>query len=287
MDIDYNTKCYTFKTINFDKGLLDETVDCTYIIHLENNGRLDHVYSELNKFKPTKKACIVFNKGFKHCNKKLIEQVSYQDLTDAFLQCFKNAKTNGYKNILILEDDFIFNEEIRQTYHINNINRFIKTNKDKEFVYHLGLIPILAYPTLDFCTYKSIKSLTMHAAIYSEMCINNLDRLKLEHKHWDVIVENSVYDRYFYYKPLCYQTFPETENSKSWHEKDRTAIIGMIKNYAINISNLNNAPEPGFTIAYCFAKLLCFLFVVCIGFIVFFTFIKFPRFMSKIKYGTK
>jgi GR25 family glycosyltransferase involved in LPS biosynthesis len=265
MDTDFNTKCYTFKHIEYESGLLDETVDCTYVIHLENNGRLEHIMSELDTFKPTKKCCIVFNKGFKKCNKRLIDQAPYQDLTDAFLQCFKHARTNGHKNILILEDDFIFSKEILKESHRAHIHRFLKANAHTDFVYHLGLIPIIAYPTMDLYTYTSIKSVTMHSAIYSEKCIQNASGLATHYKHWDVIIEKSIKNRYFYYKPLCYQTFPETENKKTWQEKDGMLPVGAIKNSVINLLNLHTAPEPGFTILYYFAKCLALLAVVLVG----------------------
>jgi len=280
MDIDYNTKCYTFKQIAYKQGLLDETVDYTYVIHLENNGRLEHILSELEAFKPTALCCIVFNKGYKKCNKKLINQTPYQDLTDAFLQCFKHARVNGYKNILILEDDFIFSKEILEERHRAPIHRFLKANAHTEFVYHLGLIPILVYPTTDLYTYNAIKSLTMHSAIYSEKCIQNADLLETNYKHWDIIIEKSIKNRYFYYKPLCYQTFPETENKQTWKEKDRIIPFSSIKCSIIHLLNLHSAPEPGFTIIYYFAKCLTLLVMFLIIFILFYTI----QFITKLPY---
>ena len=270
MDIDFNTKCYNFKKITFENGLFDKTIDCTYIVHLVNNGRIDHVYSEINRIKPTKNIFILFNKGFENCNKKLIEQVSYQDLSDAFLQCFKHANNNNYKNILILEDDFIFNNEIMNKEHINNINHFLESNKDNEFVYYLGLIPILLFPTSDFNTYRSIKSLTMHSVIYSHKCIKKINNFKLKYKHWDVIIEKNINNRYFYYKPLCYQTFPETENKKSWHEKDGNIYFTKLKNFVIKQLNLDNEPEPGFSLLYFFSKLLFVLLLLIFFYILYF-----------------
>jgi hypothetical protein len=280
MDIDFNTKCFRFEFINYEKGIFDKTIDCTYIIHLENNGRLEHIHTQLEEFKPTKKICIVFNKGFKKCNKKIIDQQSYQDLTDAFLQCFKNASQNGFKNILILEDDFIFSKEIKKDEHIKNINTFLISKKDEEFVYSLGCIPILITPTTltstsFFSTYHSIKSLTMHSVIYSEKCIQNASTtLKTEYKHWDVIIEKSIKHRYLYHKPLCYQTFPETENKKSWNEKDNFMIISSIKDTIINALNLNKHPEPGFTILYSISKIIFIIFflmvLLCVIYFIYF-----------------
>ena len=282
MDIQFNTNCYRFmpfqnsneysrmneKNVDDSPGLLDQIVDCTYIIHLEGNGRLPHIYAELAKTKPTKTIFIVFNPGFKKCEKKLIDQASYQDLTDAFLQCFKHARDNKYKNILILEDDFIFNPEIHSGSHIDCICRFLETRKNEEYVYHLGLIPVIAYP-VDWTTYRSIKSFTMHSAIYSEKCIENSANYSFDYKHWDVIIEKNVKNRYFYYKPLCYQTFPATENRKTWENKDMTFFWKWVKNFAINHLKIDEKPEPGFSILYWVSKLLCFTLLLCFIYILY------------------
>jgi hypothetical protein len=266
MDINNNTYCYHFTEINFDSGVFDETIDCTYIIHLIDNGRLQHIYSEINKISTTKKIIIVMNKGYKKCKKKLIEQQTYQDLTDAFLQCLKDAKSKGYKNILILEDDFIFDNKLMNKHHINNINNFIKTKND-EYVYFIGFIPIIIYPTIDLHTINVVKSLTMHSVIYSEKLIQNYEKLDLSYKHWDVIIEKNIKNKYAYYIPLCYQLFPETENKKSWSEKDNNDIVNKIKNIVIQFFNMDKTPYNGFMFCYFFAYFLFvffFIFLLCL-----------------------
>jgi hypothetical protein len=116
--------CYTFTELNFDCGFLDDSCDVTYILHLEGNGRLGNIYDQLSKYKPTKKVIILFNKGYKKCNKKLKEYNSRYDLIDAFITIFNNAK--NYNNILILEDDFIFSDKILDKSITNDINQFIR-----------------------------------------------------------------------------------------------------------------------------------------------------------------
>ena len=88
MEIEKNTYCYFFEKITFNDGLLNETVDATYIINLENNGRYNQIITQLEEYHPTNIVYIVHNKGYKKCKKKLPKNISYQDLTDAFLQCF-------------------------------------------------------------------------------------------------------------------------------------------------------------------------------------------------------
>lgn len=277
MDINYNTKCFKFKEIIFKSGLFDKTIDCTYIIHLKGNNRLQHIYDELEKVKPTKRVIIAINEGFKKCNKKLIDNAPYQDLTDAFLQCFNHANHNNFGNILILEDDFIFNKDIRKKYNIENINNFLESKSDEEFTYSLGVVPILIYPLFNNDTYKSIKSLTMHSVIYSKKLIRNINNLDLSYKHWDVIIEKYTSNRYLYSTPLCYQTFPETENKKTWSEKDGNNIIFYIKDFVIKLLNLDKECEPGFTILYIFAKFMLILFIIILLLFLYYIF------FSKIK----
>jgi hypothetical protein len=81
-------KCYTYKKIISNYGLYDDSIDSTYIIHLENNGRLDNVMKQINKYMPTKIVYIVFNKGYKNCNKDNYINTPPLDLVNAFLEIF-------------------------------------------------------------------------------------------------------------------------------------------------------------------------------------------------------
>jgi hypothetical protein len=273
MNIPYNTHCYTFEELNYTKGLLDLSVDATYIIHLKNNGRLVDIQNQLSSVQPTSIVYIVHNQGFKKCNKKLIEQISYQDLSDAFLQCFKHADEQGYGNILILEDDFIFSEEIKNGEHLDRVNSFLLEKKSEEFIYYLGCIPILISPCqFDFQQYYSFKSLCTHAIVYSQK--SRTVKLDLNYKHWDVIIDKCIQSKYLYYKPLCYQTFPETENKSNWAEKDN-AIIFTVKDWIIQGLNLDKEPEPGYAIIYTLSKFLAiilfYILYVIIKFLYFYT----------------
>ena len=268
MDIEYNTRCYTFKKKTYTKGFLDESVDATYILHLKDNGRLEDIQNELLKYQPTKTVYIIYNEGFKKCKKKLIEQISYQDLTDAFLQSFKHANEHHYNNILILEDDFMFNSEIREKKHLKSINTFLNEKKHEEFIYYLGCNPVLIRPyTYDFNHYKSYKSCSTHSIVYSKAA--RMKTMNLQLKHWDVIVESSIPNKYLYYKPMCYQIYGDTENKKSWSEKDNIMIF-HIKNFIIKNLYLDKQPEPGFTILYTFSKIICLLItIILVCFIVY------------------
>lgn len=79
----FDYSCYHFKKITYSQGLF-ETVDATYIIHLEGNGRYDDILNQLAQFQPTKVVYIVFNKGYKNCQKNKNIKLPAHDLVDAF-----------------------------------------------------------------------------------------------------------------------------------------------------------------------------------------------------------
>jgi hypothetical protein len=84
--------------------------------------------------------------------------------------------------------------------------------------------------------------------------VENMDTFPLEEKHWDIIAKKSGAKEYLYYRPLCYQTFPETENKQVWNEKDSNQFVSFIKNTYIHRMHLDESPEPGTTTLYQFAK---------------------------------
>jgi hypothetical protein len=90
------------KYINNNDIIFKKTIDATYVIHLEGNGRHESVINQLNKYHLTNEVYILYNKGFNKCKKT--DNIVYPayDLIDAFFQIFKHANENNYENILIL-----------------------------------------------------------------------------------------------------------------------------------------------------------------------------------------
>ena len=54
--------CYRLEHYIFNDDLLNNSIDATYIIHLENNGRLDHIMNQLTEYHPTNNVYILFNR---------------------------------------------------------------------------------------------------------------------------------------------------------------------------------------------------------------------------------
>ena len=212
------TLCYKFKDITYvSNGMLDSCIDATYIINLEGNGRIDQIYKQLDFFNPTKVVFILFNKGFNKCNKDIHEKIPPIDLIDSYYTIFKDARSNNFNNILILEDDFIFDDKIREPKICADICIFLNKQNNMSFMYILGCLPFIQLPYNYNHRLVPLKSGT-HACIYSKKLrdtILNTDQTTIT--DWDIYCNLNV-RQYMYYIPLCYQLFPDTENSQ-YHTK--------------------------------------------------------------------
>jgi len=212
-------ECYAFEKIEYKDGLLSECVDATYVIHLEGNGRLESVKKQLAEYCPTRLVYILLNKGYKKCNKPEYVKNSARDLVDANLQIFKHAEQQGYGNILVLEDDFIFSPKIKEQKHQDNIHQFLRTHTNQPICYLLGCVPYILIP-YDYNNYRQLISTGTHCVVFNkkmrEVVLNeNPEKIA----DWDVYFNFSHFNRKrVYYDCLCYQLVTETENSRTWAE---------------------------------------------------------------------
>ena len=289
-----NEKCYRFehmKYINNNDIIFKKTIDATYVIHLEGNGRHESVIKQLNDYHLTNDVYILYNKGFKKCKKT--DNIIYPeyDLTDAFFQIFKHANKNNYENVLILEDDFILDSKIKNINHINDINNFLIKKKDKSFIYFLGCIPALSLPYIEIKnTYRVLSSLGMHSVIYSKKYRENLlrdyDKISKKDymKDWDNI--NNLYsvNRFMYYTPICYQLFPETDNKKTWGASSKIEQFGTyIPRATIYIMGLDKNIQPGYSIIYSISKIIPILLLILFILIIYTICVIFLKYINKNK----
>jgi hypothetical protein len=264
-------ECYTFKKMKYNTGLLHDAVDATYIIHLEGNGRYDDIMNQLKTYHPTKEVYILFNKGYKKCQKDEHIKLPAHDLVDAFLHVFKHAKNQNYNNILILEDDFIFSEKIKKTSTQQDICTFLNEHKNEDYQYFLGSLPLLQLPcTLDCKHYINICSLGTHAVIYTKKNrerLLNVNQKDITDWDWYSFTHSR---RYIYNQPVCYQLFTDTDNSKNWHKDNYIFhIIALLTKKGFNFIKLDTQIEPGYTIFYIISKVFAFTLLILILFIVY------------------
>lgn len=255
-----NKKCYHLKEYTYHDPIFKD-VEATYIIHLEGNGRLESIHSQLQKYHPTRTVYILFNKGFKKCKKDAYIDKSSLDLIDAFFQCFKDAATKNYQNILILEDDFFFDEKIPDRKHAASIESFLQEKKGDNFIYYLGCIPHMQF-SLYGDHNRVFLSTGTHACIYPNTFYNHL----LENVEQKNIQDWDTYTMYYtkqykYHTQLCYQLFPESENQKHWGNNWFERIITFIMIYFLNLMKLDKQVKPGYDIME-FSSHFIFWFIV-------------------------
>lgn len=263
------TNPYEIKLIQYGDGILDKYVDATYIIHLRGNGREQHIFDELAKIHPTNRIHIVYNEGFRKCDKGPRVKTTVDDLTHTYLWVFEHATTEKYRNILILEDDFLFSDKIREPTHQQNTFEIMETRKGEDYIFLLGCLPFLLLPR-DRHSYTGITA-GMHCAIYSEQCILNTLSNRDKIVDWDIFFNfvSETTNKYVYPTPLCYQLFPVTENSKNWGMEH--AVLYVLSCWAkpvIQLCQLDRRVEPGYSIFYAFSKILGLLLVAVVAYII-------------------
>jgi hypothetical protein len=265
-----NENCYKLSEIKSNYGELDKCIDVTYIIHLEDDhSRLLNIIQQFDKYIPTKLTYILFNKGYKKCNKNQINS-SAKDLIDSYLYIFKDAKNKNYNNILILEDDFIFNKSICSKKVNKNISLFVNKLKNS-FIYYLGCIPYMQIP-VNVHHNKLFIAGSTHACIYSKKIREKI--LKIDKDNiidWDIFLNSWNYNnndyiyRYTYWKPLCYQLYPTTENSIN--EKQIPIITNFKNTIKKNFFKMDKYPEPGFSIFYYFSNMVYLIILLLFYFL--------------------
>jgi hypothetical protein len=246
--------CYNNIILSYNKGLFDKWLDMIYVLTMENSTRTSQFMNQLNG-NLFHTITIQVNKGYKLCKKNLYKQSSIQDLNECYLRVFRNAKANNYKNIMILEDDFIL--DINQSI-VDSIGQFI--NNNYYHIYNLGPVAHISIPFNDH--HKSLISTTAHGVIYSSHYIDYyIDNYMEARKHNPDLYWNKIeIIKYKYYKPLCFQTFPVTSSQKDW-ELPKWFLQFAI--FSIKILKLDVSYQPGFSI------------LNIIGYIPFILFIKF------------
>jgi len=248
------SKCTSYDYIHFDNGILDNIIDAVYVILLKKSHRTSAVYRQINEYKLSKNNFIQINEKFTECEVSLNKQLPSEHIIYNTVNILKHANNNNFNNILVFQDDFILDREIKDKEVINDLEVFINNNDFS--IYYIGCLPIIFNP-FEQKHHKSIFSVANHSVIYSkyarDILIHNYNKnntftiewykinlpiYKLDDIYYNFILNN----KYFYHKPLCYQVFEETDNKKQW---TNSSI-----DFVFNIMKLDKDPEYGFHLFY-------------------------------------
>lgn len=252
--------CYYYQTIHFEDSTLD--VDAVYVLTMENSDRLEKIKKDLYLHRPGKVVMIQINKGFRNCSKRLCKDstedidVSYMDISHAYMNAFKNAVNNQYKNVLILEDDAIFSKEYYNADNLKMINEFIPKLDAKQSLFALGLVPWISLYNSNGIR-RSVTASGIHATIFPISVMKKIISDCTNIRDMDMYV-NLNCTRYFSHNPLVSQTFPQTENSNNWGND--YGFLGVVIRTILGILfwliGLDKTAEPGTTYIYTMNKFI-------------------------------
>lgn len=284
---------YIIKTIQYDDGILNDCVDVTYIIHLEGNGREPDIMKQLQKIHPTNTVHIVYNKGYRKCGKELGITTPYDDLIHCYLWIFEHYKSSQKdnatrkKNVLILEDDFIFNDKITEIETRKKIENTLETIQHNRFSFRLGCVPFLLFPRTTY-TYASLFAGGSHCIIYNEKCVDYTLSNREYVRDWDEYC-NIHTKQYIYKEPLCYQLITETENQKTWGDVNiflKNITVPLLIKY-FKLLRLDKQVEPGYSIAYKIGLLFTFILLCLVLYIFYYVFSNYEKLIYFLKYISK
>jgi len=231
----FNEKAYYIKHLIYNKGIFDKSIDATYIMTMEySHDRHKNIQKQLESVITTKNVFIVYNKGYKKYDKCIFNvkiKKTYTDLTYTNLYIF--SLTKNLNRILVLEDDFIFTENIKDIAIQNKIEQFI-INKNIN-IYSLGCVCLIINPfTLLNEHVKCYMKGGVHAMIYSKKArvkIFNIIKNNIKsHNGLENVCD--IIGVYTYHESLCNQPWEETLNKKEWSN--------FFFDFGINLVGLNN-----------------------------------------------
>ena len=140
-----------------------------------------------------------------------------------------------------------------------------------DFVYYLGNVPAIIFP-YSWNHYRATCVMGSHAVIYSESYRNALLRVPQEKiKDWDVFqLTFKPHLRFMYYKPLCYQLFPITENSEGWgNENIFLRGLAIFVFQLFQLLKLNKQTSPGYPFFYFTSKVIFWVLLLIVIFVFF------------------
>ena len=260
------SECYYYKNYTLPVGTLDSSIDCMYVLIMDGSEQYKSIKKEIEKAGIVSEVIFQFNLGYKKCNKNLMLQSPNRDLIHALQTVFKDASKRNFERIIVLEEDCMFDERIKQEDVIQDLNTFF-INKNPD-VYNLGPFIHLSNP-LDVLFHNKHKLLFFnggsHCNVYNRKYFENKAYSDFYTASPDMET-NLQFHTYSYHKPLAYQLLNETENSKEgW------GILKPISDFVfIKPSGIDKKIHPGYDNIYKVCDLFSVLMICSILYLLIF-----------------
>lgn len=239
-----DSPCYYYEEFHMTRGNLDPSIDCTYVLIMHKSPRKEQIYHNVVKSNLTTRVVFQYNYGYKNCDKNLRKVGPNYDLEDANKMVFKHALNNGYKRILVLEDDCQFDERVRNPEVIDDLNTFLIEKNPK--VYNLGPTISISSP-IDILSKRKHHLLlynnASHAMIYNEDYMHYALKANFMLGHADFETNRHI-SKYTYHEPIAYQLIEKTENaSNGWGYG-----WPFVNTFIIKPTGIDKQVQPGYDV---------------------------------------
>jgi hypothetical protein len=241
---------YEIEKLTFDSCLF-ENIEATYILYLAGSPRIKSIKQQIEKYPLTKNIYILHNPGYKKVKKPLPRQNSEADIAFSHIVACEFGIKHNHDKIIVLEDDFIFENTLLVDGVSDEIEKFISQNPKVDH-YFPGCTPFLAFPvTLDTKHWRVILGGTTHAIIHTRKGMERMIEDYNNNKDNIFGIDMRMFSTgkcYMYQEPLITQIFAETENKKTaWGKGD----FGKdVSSYVISKFGLDASAQPGFDYIY-------------------------------------
>ena len=106
-----------------------------------------------------------------------------------------------------------------------------------------------------------------HACIYTKGVRDITSSLSISKiSDWDIYTNLHV-KQYMYYIPLCYQLYPDTENSKHWKY---FPVLSELNKGTRVLLNMDTTPVPGFQYHYWFSFIVFLILLLIVLYVAYF-----------------
>ena len=207
------------------------------------------------------------NQGFKACDKRHVTNTAH-DLVHAYLNAFREMV--DYDDVLIIEDDAQFDIPDLAA-HLKRVDEFIDTKQGNYTAYTLGSFALAMAPCGWLhhrriigrwaCTHAVIWSRHTRHKLLESIDIGGLPSDTILHLDNADMIPTLQEDIYTYYRPICTQLFPATENRGNWcldctnldkpHRQHQEAMYRDIVGAFHRVIGVNQRTRPGWDIMYC------------------------------------
>ena len=243
--------CYTYQTYTTVEPMLT-SVPRAYILTMANGKRMTS--SKLSRLCQLARTTVVQinHRGSKGCTKPECTQKSNFDIVHAYRSACKHARGVGDDEpILFLEDDAIVRKDAKRS-EFDAIDSFLE--KRGFDVYTLGSIGIVPPWSNTHPHYSLLVLWHAQATIWSQATREKLITMDIASiPHIDAHFLTRLPRKFKFERPLVVQTFPDTENSKSWCLHCSDGVIGGVERWGASVWSkwyrdglgLDTQPFPG------------------------------------------